>query len=209
MEAQDYDSYQQHLDLEVWIKCPYHVTFERLRAFINSEHNISPHDVETVINILLSCLCLNGSVAEPQNVQATNPIESNNHFRTAQFIKSICTKFPSVYIVLFHHFQMIPEPLPFVNILPSILVGLPKSAVAEAFDILLGLVSNGQYTVSVLSVLLDLDLSLVRKQKVVQIAQEALSVTAEADFPQLFKLIFSNLNIFSGTSVIRKLREEV
>jgi hypothetical protein len=54
-----------------------------------------------------------------------------------------------------------------------------------------------------------MDLSLVRKQKVVELIEDILCSTAEEDFPPLFKLIFANLHLFSGSSLIRKLRSEV
>lgn len=197
-----------HLGLDYWLARPFSEVFEQMGMILqNTMHADNFEECNTCIDTLLTCLCVNGT-DENENVGDTEPVVATSA-GVAKLVKMSCLRHPNICSTLFVHILSITDPMAFINILPSVMVVCPAYKMNEAFDALLALSENNQYTIPILSVLLDIDLSLVRKQKVVQLVEDILCSTGEADFPPLFKLIFANLRLFSGSSVIRKLRYEV
>ena len=199
------DQPMNHLGLDYWLARPFCEVFEQMGIILqNPMHIDNFEECNTCIDTLLTCLCINGADEGQGDGNAVATCAE-----VAKLVKMACLRHPNICPTLFLHILSIPDPMAFINILPSVMVACPAYKMNEAFDALLALSENNLYTIPILSVLLDIDLSLVRKQKVVQLVEDILCSTGEADFPPLFKLIFANLHLFAGSSVIRKLRSEV
>ena len=197
--------------LHQWLSFPFDVVIELMKDWLlNPVHCQSFEECNSAIDILLTCLCVNGG-KEIIGLEGTVYTEHwlSHSIAAAELTKSACLSHPNICSVLFHHFPSVPYQNAFIQILPSIMLVCPDYALNDAFDVLLLLSENSEFTVSVLSMLLDIDLSLVRKQKVVELIERIMSSTSEAEFPPLFKLIFANLPLFSGSSLVKKLRTEV
>lgn len=194
------------LGMDYWLNRPFNEVFDQIEACLLSPfYTDSFEDCNYFVDILLTCLCVvEGAGEADQTVYTRN---YSNH--VARLVKETCLRHPNVCSALFYHLPSVPDPSAFVCILPSIMIACPNYKINDAFDSLLALSEHSQCSISILAVLLDIDLSLVRKQRVVQFMEDSLCNSDEADFPPLFKLIFANLNLFSGTSLIRKLRSEV
>jgi hypothetical protein len=225
------ESYISRMSMDDWLDRPFREVFDHMSLFLrNPRHYSMFAESNTCIEILLTCYCVNGGeddiCADLQQGQgqgqgqrdgtgvAVSAVSVGEAFAPAlsQLVRVACMRHPNVCATLLPHFQSLPEPGlgPFIRILPAVMLVCPDYRVGALFDTLLLLSEGGgAHTLPVLALLLDMDLGRVRRQQVVRLAEGVLSSTGEADFPPLFKLIFANLGLFAGSSLVGKLRAEV
>ena len=199
--------YFHGLPLEHWLSRPFHEVLDH--AYVSIQNPVfyrSYTDMNACIDVLLTCYCVNEPLS---GLSKDTPSEEVKYPDMADIVSRACLRHPSICSTLFHHLLSIPNPAPFINILPSIVIVCPPHMMDDVLDTLIVLLGNSESTVPVLAILLDMNLSLARKKTLVQLVEDIICTTCESDFPPLFKLIFSNLALFSESSLIKKLRTEV
>jgi hypothetical protein len=131
----------------------------------------------------------------------------------AQLLRDISALTPShVAQVLIVHLPSLHDPRPFLDVLPTLLMGSPPSIVEDAVKQLKVVLEDDQsLLLPVISALVNMPLSEACIADLMMLTEHALSVADESDFPFLFRTILksSHLNADKASHTLLVIRQQV
>ena len=185
----------------------------RAAAYVAKWRN---HSIADVLERAVFVADSTASAALPDIVEACLVLLPNHHPVDNSTLRSFAALFKrlgllnaSVVPVILHYIDSLPDPLPFINILPSLIV--PNTQVVTlAFDTLRSLLfTDVTFTLPILNVLVDLPLSSSQKSDVTITMEEALSSVEESDVPFLVRSLLKSMMSAPNTFTLRRMRYEV
>lgn len=128
----------------------------------------------------------------------------------ALYVREISLLNPNICHVLLLHIAKLPDPAPFVEVVPSIFAIASTALVEEVCKQLVALMSTRPiYLLPCMTALLDLPLPERLKPQLSFITQQAIAVVPETEFPKLFRILFKSMSASDAPRTIAGLRRKV
>ena len=163
--------------------------------FLIEDHENS-ESVSMVIDSLLS------SVSAQESAPALRS--------TALFVRDVSILNPNVCHVLILHLATLPDPLSFIEVVPSMFAVAAAPLVQEICRQLVGLMSTRpDYLLPCMAALLELPLPELLKPQVSRVTERAIAAAAAVDLPKLFRILFKSIGALDASRTVGKLRSQV
>jgi hypothetical protein len=128
----------------------------------------------------------------------------------ASLIRNVGCTNAKIGPLLLSHLTLLPDAIPFIDIIPSILGVASPTTLEDTFLQLEGLaLTENRYMLPIISVLIDLPLPVTVKPALARLADEAIGSVDESDIPFLFRAILKNLSDVDAHDITFRLRKEV
>lgn len=130
--------------------------------------------------------------------------------RVASFVRDVATFHPNACHLLLIHLPYLLDPIPFIEIMPSMFCIASPSLVVEAATQLKILPERDcRLLLPVLCAMADLHLTGTLLEELYSLAEEAIGTLEEAELPALFRAILKSLCPLRAERAMLKLRDEV
>ena len=151
-----------------------------------------------IIESLLSALSVHSDAEESDLIVAANLIR-----KVARYASSIGP-------ILLAHLYVLPDATPFLDVIPHLFGVASAKSLEHVYEQLEALaLAENRYLLPVVSTLIDLPLPSSIKPALARLADEAIGVVDETDFPFLFRTILRNLSDIDAYNITFRLRKEV
>ena len=128
----------------------------------------------------------------------------------ASFIRDIAAFCPNVCHILLIHLPLLPDPIPFIEIIPAVFCVTSPSLLAEVTKQLKSLCrSNHRLLLPVIATLTELPLPSELLFDLNEFIESAIDVVDEGDLPLLCRTLFKSLTSTRGEQAVLLLRSEV
>lgn len=128
----------------------------------------------------------------------------------AAYIKDVCLHNPNVIRVLIRNISSIPNPLPYIEILPAIVCVSSNELIQETIETLIAISHiDGNFLLPTLGVIADLPIPQHLLSLIVPVAESALSQVDEADMPALFRMLLGSFVNINSDYIVTRIRREV
>jgi hypothetical protein len=188
------------MDFDSWIDKPLDQVINEAKNFLLSNKHLSPDHVECLVNSLLTSVSVRGEESDVNDVK-----------QVADLVLEIgILQAYAVGPAVLHQLSSLPQPVPFVEIIPALYGMSSPLQLQEVFEQLQSLLStDNQYILPVINSLVDLPLSAELKTKLVFLTEEVISIVDETDIPFLFRTLLNNLEHINTNSLAGKILTEV
>ena len=165
-------------------------------------HTHSPEHVETILDSLLTAV-------------ATQAIDPHMDTQVLTHAASVVLDYSALHAstvgsVLLNHLTLLPLPIPFIEIIPSLFGMASPLLLKEVFEQLHSLLtSDNQLILPVINALVDLPLSDELKSELVALTEEAIAIADESDVPFLFRTLLNNLDNINTANIAGRILSEV
>jgi hypothetical protein len=130
--------------------------------------------------------------------------------RVASFVRDVATFHPNACHLLLIHLPQLLDPIPFIEIMPSMFCIASPSLVVEAATQLKILPERDcRLLLPVLCAMADLHLTGSLLDELYSLAEEAIGTLEEAELPALFRAILKSLCPLRAERAMLRLRDEV
>lgn len=185
---------------ESWIGAPLEQAIEEAQFILHTERHLSLDTIELLVDSLLTAVSMQGADASTSVLKRVVDTILNIGGLHASTVGS----------VLLNHMSLLPQPIPFVAIFPTIFGMASPLLLQEAFEQLQSLLSvDNQFILPVINALVDLPLTASLKGKLVSLTEEAIAIVDECDIPFLFRTLLNNLENTNTTNIAGKILTEV
>jgi hypothetical protein len=158
-----------------------------------------------------------GAAASPKGLQfgsvraSTGGASTDTISRTiANFVRNIGVQHLNVRQVLLEHLARLPDPLPFIEVLPALFsVAVAPGVVEQVSQVLQSMLDqDAKLLLPVIGALVDLPLPISVAPQLARLAQTALSVAHDADLPALVRTLLKSLTILPEKHIVHSIRRE-
>ena len=179
---------------------------------ISSSHN---HDFSTsIVDSLLQKICFLSSTNDSNGSNTSLSVDDTAAIRSiALFIRDMSLLNPNICHILLLHFPKLRDPLPFIELMPSMFAvssnSLVDNCVNHLFSKLEASSDRSNLLLPIISALMSLPLSDKYKPQLSQLVKISMKIVNESDFPILFKVLLKSVDRINVDQVVLIFREEV
>ena len=183
-----------------WIDTPLAQVIEEAKLILRTEKHLSFESIELLVDSLLTSVSVQGDGADITEVK-----------NAAHLVLEVGVVHAStVGSVLLNRLDELLQPIPFVEIFPSVFGMASPLLLDEVFEQLQNLQSrDNKCILPVINALVDLPLTAELKNKLVALTEEAINIVDESDIPFLFRTLLNNLEHVNASNIAGKILMEV
>lgn len=128
----------------------------------------------------------------------------------ASFVRDVATYHPNACHLLLIHLPNFRDPLPLINIMPSMFCVASLSLVTEAVAQLKSLVrKDSKFLLPVIGVMADLPLTDSLLEELYSLGESAIVTLEETELPALFRILMKSMYPSRAERALLKIRDEV
>ena len=128
----------------------------------------------------------------------------------SHFVRDISVFHPHVCHLLVIHLPHFPNPIPFIETMPTMFCVAPASLVQEAALQLHVLAeSDSHLLLPVIAALSEFPLAISQQQMMLQMAEDAVDIIDESDLPVLCRILLKSICPYKSERIILKIRREM
>ena len=173
---------------------------EEVRCTARNHRHLTPENMEHMMASLLSAAAFCGV-----------DCDANEMKKVANVIHEVgMLHGSSTRAVLLQYLCDLPQPIPFVGIVPSLFGMSSSHQLQEVFELLrLVLESDSQNILPVINALVDLPLTAEMKNDLICLIEKVIPIVDEKDIPFLFRTVMNNLDDLKTSRIPGKILNEV
>lgn len=180
------------------------------KCLIRSGKHLFPEDIELLVNSLLTSVSMMTETETNDDDNCnTNTTTFKEVKKVADFVLEISNTMQASTVgsVLLSYLDILPQPIPFLEIVPSLFGMASPHQLQEVFNTLKSI--DNQFIGPVINAVVDLPLTPEMKIELVSLTETAIHSVDEKDIPFLFRTLLNNLEHISTSNVPGKILKEV
>lgn len=128
----------------------------------------------------------------------------------ASFVRDVATYHPNACHLLLIHLPNFRDPLPLINIMPSMFcVASPSLVAAAVTQLKLLPIKDSKYLLPVIGIIADLPLTDGLSEELYSLGESAIDTLEESELPALFRILMKSVCPARAESALLKIRDEV
>jgi hypothetical protein len=128
----------------------------------------------------------------------------------ASFLRDVAAYHPIVSQLLLENLPLLHDPLPFLEVMSSVLSIESPPVVEAAFQRLKDLMNdNNRFLMPAINAIVDLPLNIAQQEEFVDIAEKSIAVVEESDLPALFRTLLKSISPHKVSRAVLRFREEL